>query len=130
MPPLMSELDDTFADEGMPTLLESAGDTVVHIDGDGTETELTAIVGPAQIRTRPTRDGFERERWRWIQFSRDPAGEHGGVANPQLTDYFEIDGEKWSVADETSRTADEIVMELIRTTTVEKHTKSHGRGRG
>lgn len=93
---MASAFDTMVAEMGQPLLLEHHGQSVIYRRPDGTLTAtITAALGPVETRRRDTDRGIVYDSVRSAAFSRDAA--NGGVADPQIADEIEIDGETWSV---------------------------------
>jgi hypothetical protein len=125
----MSDFDDEFAETASPEFFARMGDAVTYVDGDGTETNVVAVLGAEMARDVPTRDGFDRMRWRTITVRRDPDGEFGGIAQPSSVGSFVIDGEQWSIDNVAAKTPYDVTLEVFRSATAEVGMKNHGRGR-
>ena len=106
MEAIVSLADDNFLEVGLPALMEQSGQSAVYEDGQGTQTSLTAIVGPLF-------DGDERTddfpgRIMTIAIA--------DVANPRAGDKITVLGNDWIITqiDYKSATAARLVTRIVR----------------
>ena len=93
----MSRFDANMAAVAAPALFHVHGESVTVTAADGTETALTAIVGPERRVDMQTGDGRNLRYERDVTIGRGPTADYGGVASPAVNMTVTIGGLVYAV---------------------------------
>lgn len=111
---MSSDFDTDFATAGAPNLLTRFGQPASYTPAGGEAVSLSGAVSDEQVQTEEDSAGRTSVRTCRFTISRDPDGEHGGVADPAINATVTIDGDAWEVRDITELDAVMATVLLVR----------------
>lgn len=109
----MTVHDDLMTEMALPAMFEHQGTAgVTYTPEGGSGVSLTAVLWPEELVEEQYADGTRLLRRRDALISRDPAGEYGGVASPEVHDTLTIGGELWNVQEFAKQTSEFTILRL------------------